>query len=144
VVARKHGKEFLNVVLESVQVGNTILDELRAKQLARVVPDLAVGGEDAESQETLPVLTEAWSLSIVLELCGENCFDVLLILREDDTLPSRVRLRSKGVKRAGGSSEYLNRVYQHQVVLIADIINSRTELKSNRNMQLLHCSHFDA
>jgi hypothetical protein len=107
------------------------------------VPDLAVGGEDAESQETLPILAEAWSLSIVLELCGENCFDVLLILREDDTLPSRVRLRSEGVERAGRSSEYLNRVYQHQIVLIADVINSRTELNSNRNMQLLHCSHFD-
>ena len=40
-------QEDLDVGLEGVQVGDSVFDELRSNQLAGIVPDIAVSGEDA-------------------------------------------------------------------------------------------------
>ena len=47
-LARRHlGHEDGNMFFEDAQIADAILDELRADQLARVVPLLMVGAEDA-------------------------------------------------------------------------------------------------
>lgn len=72
--------------LESVQVTDAILDELRTDQLTRRVPRISIGGEDRVTEERLPVIVEWLALAEVAELRGQDGLDVLGVGGEDDAL----------------------------------------------------------
>jgi hypothetical protein len=57
------------MLLEDVDVTQTVFDELRANQLSRIVPFVAIGCKDTVAQKVMPIFIEVLALSIVLELC---------------------------------------------------------------------------
>lgn len=56
------------VSLKSMQIGNTVFKELWPNELARGMPFLTVGGEDAVSEERCPLCVELLSFA-----CGVTC-----------------------------------------------------------------------
>lgn len=72
------------MALEHVQVTDAVLDELRPDQLAAVVPQAAIGGEDAVAEEGLPLPVEGLAFAVVVELRSQDGLDVLGVTGEDD------------------------------------------------------------
>lgn len=56
VSALQHGQENLHVGLEGMQIGDTVFDELRPQQAPRLMPALAIGRENTQAQEIIPLL----------------------------------------------------------------------------------------
>jgi hypothetical protein len=83
------------VFLKDVQIGDTILDELRADELTRCMPSLSISSEDTYvksafhfllvlvlltiSQEIMPFMVKLCTFAIIIELSGKNGLDIFLI-----------------------------------------------------------------
>lgn len=72
--------------LENGQIADSVLDELRSNQRPTVMPLLPICREDTVSKEVLPVFMKRLAFSIVLELSGQDGFDILRLGGEDEAL----------------------------------------------------------
>lgn len=74
------------MLLEAVQIANSLLDKLWANKLSASMPQVAIRSKDRVTEELLPVVVEKLALAIVVELPGQDGFDVLNIGGDDDAL----------------------------------------------------------
>lgn len=100
-VASHQTQKYVDVLFKRNQVADTVLDELRSNQSPTVMPLLPVRGENAISEEVLPVLMEGLPFAIVIELSGQDGLDVLRLRCEDETLRANPSL--EGVPRGRGA-----------------------------------------
>jgi len=86
----------LHMPLENMKITNPVLDELRADQLPAVMPEGAVGSEDAVAQEVLPLVVEGLAFAVVVELRRQDGLDVLMIYSEDDIAAKQACFKGVG------------------------------------------------
>lgn len=67
---------------KSLQIADSVFDELRPDQLPVFVPLRPIGRKDTVPEKVLPVIMERFALAVVRELSCENCFDVLRVCGE--------------------------------------------------------------
>jgi hypothetical protein len=79
----------LNVLLEDLQIRDSILDELWSDQLPRVMPLIQICRKDRVSKKVLPFPVERLPLAVVSELSSKYGLDVLRLGSEDASTASR-------------------------------------------------------
>lgn len=78
--------QYLHMLLKAMQIAHSLLDKLWANKLSAGMPKVAIRGENRVTEELFPVLVEELALAIVVELPGEDGFDVLNVGGDDDAL----------------------------------------------------------
>ena len=73
------------MLLEKVQIPNSLSHKQGPNQLPRIMPLRAISGEDAITKEVFPFFVEELALAIICELSSQDGFHVLWIRGEEDT-----------------------------------------------------------
>lgn len=93
-MAANQANELSDMLFEYLQVADSSLDELRAKQTPAIVPFFPVCGEDRVSKKLLPILMKGFPLAIILELGRENSLHILWVGCEYEALTCKRKFNS--------------------------------------------------
>lgn len=85
-MAANQANQLSDMLFEHLQVADSRLDELRAKQTPAIIPFFTVCGEDRVSKKLLPILMKEFPLAVILELGRENSLDIFWVGCEYESL----------------------------------------------------------